>query len=41
MLDLQPVPLEVMAEKDAVSGIMGPVCSQLEIPFTANRGYGF
>lgn len=31
--------VEVMAEKDAVSGILEPVCRELDIPFTANRGY--
>lgn len=31
--------VEVMAEKDAVSGILEPVCEKLEVPFTANRGY--
>lgn len=35
----QPRRVEVMAEKDAVSGILEPVCKELDIPFTANRGY--
>lgn len=35
----QPFHVEVMAEKDAVSGILEPVCRNLDIPFTANRGY--
>jgi len=35
----QPVHVEVMAEKDAVSGILEPVCKELDVPFTANRGY--
>ncbi|MEN6368547.1 MAG: hypothetical protein ABFD77_02480 [Thermotogota bacterium] len=35
----QPVHVEVMAEKDAVSGILEPVCRSLDVSFTANRGY--
>jgi hypothetical protein len=35
----QPAHVEVMAEKDAVSGIVEPVCRKLDVPFTANRGY--
>ena len=35
----QPVHLEVMVEKDALSGILEPVCSRQDIYFTANRGY--
>jgi hypothetical protein len=31
--------IEVMAEKDAVSGILTPVCRELQVRFTANRGY--
>ena len=31
--------VEVMAEKDAVSGILTPVCQRLQVRFTANRGY--
>lgn len=30
---------EVMVEKDALSGILLPVCQQLDIRFTANKGY--
>ncbi len=35
----QPNYVEVMCEKDALSGILAPVCGRLRIPFTANRGY--
>jgi hypothetical protein len=35
----QPYHIEVMAEKDAVSGILTPVCRRLQVRFTANRGY--
>lgn len=35
----QPYHIEVMAEKDAVTGILAPVCSDLQVRFTANRGY--
>ncbi|MCF6277326.1 MAG: hypothetical protein L3J16_01040 [Anaerolineales bacterium] len=31
--------VEVMVEKDALSGILEPVCRELDIPFTANKGY--
>lgn len=31
--------VEVMCEKDAVSNILEPVCFELGVPFTANRGY--
>jgi hypothetical protein len=31
--------VEVMVEKDALSGILLPVCQQLDIRFTANKGY--
>lgn len=31
--------IEVMVEKDALSGILLPVCSQLDVRFTANKGY--
>ena len=30
---------EVMVEKDALSGILGPVCRELHVRFTANKGY--
>jgi hypothetical protein len=35
----QPCYVEVMVEKDALSGIMVPVCRKLDIRFTANKGY--
>lgn len=35
----QPNYVEVMCEKDAVSNILEPVCRELGVPFTANRGY--
>lgn len=35
----QPCHVEVMVEKDALSGILGPVCRELHIRFTANKGY--
>jgi hypothetical protein len=35
----QPCYVEVMVEKDALSGILEPVCSELDIRFTANKGY--
>lgn len=35
----QPCYVEVMVEKDALSGILQPVCSKLDIRFTANKGY--
>lgn len=31
--------IEVMVEKDALSGVLLPVCHRLDIGFTANRGY--
>jgi len=31
--------VEVYVEKDALSGILLPVCSELDIHFTANKGY--
>jgi hypothetical protein len=31
--------VEVMVEKDALSGILEPVCRELDIRFTANKGY--
>jgi len=31
--------IEVMVEKDALSGVLLPVCNRLDIGFTANRGY--
>jgi len=35
----QPCYVEVFVEKDALSGILEPVCRGLDIRFTANRGY--
>lgn len=35
----QPCYCEVMVEKDALSGILAPVCHQLGVRFTANKGY--
>ena len=35
----QPCHIEVMVEKDALSGVLGPVCYQLDIGITANKGY--
>lgn len=35
----QPCYIEVMVEKDALSGVLEPVCRDLDIPITANKGY--
>jgi len=35
----QPVHIEAMVEKDALSGVLIPVCRELDIRFTANKGY--
>lgn len=35
----QPYHVEVAAEKDAVTGIIKPVCNRFQVPFSANRGY--
>jgi hypothetical protein len=35
----QPCYVEVMVEKDALSGILEPVCRKFDIRFTANKGY--
>ena len=35
----QPCHVEVMVEKDALSGILEPVCRELHVRFTANKGY--
>ena len=35
----QPCHVEVMVEKQALEGILIPVCKELDIPFTANKGY--
>lgn len=35
----QPWHIEVMVEKDALSGVLEPVCKKLDIAITANKGY--
>jgi len=35
----QPNHVEVMVEKQALEGVLIPVCRKLDIPFTANKGY--
>ena len=35
----QPYHIEVMVEKDALSGVLSPVCGRLDIGITANKGY--
>ena len=35
----QPYHIEVMVEKDALSGVLEPVCHRLDIGITANKGY--
>lgn len=35
----QPRYVEVMVEKQALEGVLQPVCRSLDIPFTANKGY--
>lgn len=35
----QPNRIEVMVEKDALSGVLWPVCHRLDVGFTANKGY--
>lgn len=35
----QPNYVEVMVEKQALEGVLEPVCRRLDVPFTANRGY--
>lgn len=35
----QPYHVEVMVEKQALEGVLIPVCRDLDIPFTANKGY--
>ena len=35
----QPYYVHAMVEKDALSGVLGPVCRLLDIPLTANKGY--
>jgi len=35
----QPWHVEVMVEKDALSGVLEPICKKLDIGITANKGY--
>jgi len=35
----QPNYVEVMIEKDALAGVVLPICSRLHVTFTANKGY--
>lgn len=35
----QPKYVEVMVEKQALEGVLMPVCSEWDVPFTANKGY--
>lgn len=35
----QPCYVEVMVEKQALEGVLVPVCKELDVPFTANKGY--
>lgn len=35
----QPAYVEVMVEKQALEGVLIPVCRRLDVPFTANKGY--
>jgi hypothetical protein len=35
----QPTHVEVMVEKDALAGVLIPVCRSLDVRFTANKGY--
>lgn len=35
----QPNHVEVMVEKQALEGVLLPVCTDHDVPFTANRGY--
>ena len=35
----QPCYVEVMVEKQALEGVLEPVCRSLDVPFTANKGY--
>lgn len=35
----QPYHIECMVEKDALSGVLEPVCRELDIGITANKGY--
>lgn len=35
----QPWHVEVMIEKSALEGVIQPVCSEWDVPFTSNKGY--
>jgi hypothetical protein len=35
----QPYHIEVMVEKDALSGVLDPICRKLDVGITANKGY--
>ncbi len=35
----QPNYVEAMIEKQALEGVVAPVCNKLEIPYTSNKGY--
>ncbi len=35
----QPAHVEVMVEKQALEGVLIPVCAELDVRFTANKGY--
>ncbi len=35
----QPCYVEVMVEKQALEGVLVPVCAEMDVPFTANKGY--
>lgn len=37
--ETQDVYVEVMVEKQALEGVLEPVCRELDVPFTANKGY--
>lgn len=37
--DTQPRYVEVMVEKQALEGVLIPVCREWDVPFTANKGY--
>jgi hypothetical protein len=39
MWENQPWHVEVMVEKDALSGILQPICASLDVGITANKGY--
>ena len=35
----QPVFMMAMIEKQALEGVVAPICNRLEVPFTSNKGY--